>query len=918
LELVSQNELVLSEKKRRTDANQVPSTSVPMEEDIDDDGEDNSQEMELECESTAGDTSVKVTFTLQDGTTTATTAVTDAAVVVTTNDAAAATTANQQPNPSPTNNNLSNQPLPDYELANNDELEPTFATQAEKKRHLDKLKLERLAPSMKQKESMESEDKTPNITLVIGDEYRAGYAKVTNEIKKATANKYSQLPMLGKEYTPTPEEIELESICNTTAQEIKKQCPGYIGNLLPEAELLPLVRVSKGTEGYNNGESQEVSMLAVANLLKNENRFGLPVVLHQKIMKGLGYYRHFPEKCDAIMETIKAIHYSKYKKVIIMINDTLRAFFESVHYCYFLGVVKALNPNKEIEIISCANGLVPTIGLPYIIEAIHTREVEHQVTQSEVSRFSAGANAPFDNEESRKYQHEIITKGKELWDMWKAEGVLPSFVSEGRKRVVEDLPDDPEIRQKFIEAVKTSEAKLGKLNQKEPSLHNISIASDGSIIDGGSTDVFGPKSKIGSNDIAVVLRTSVTRKDKDDDIDDSEGEDIIEEADNEADDIAAGIERDNGNVFIDNLPIGQLAPIIAHIKKLKLLDNGAKLWIFFDRGCPRTRLCNKEFSKLLSKLEARQFRYVFMSTLNRINSNSVAVQTFLGAQKVSPGLEIHCSLEHGKNKTTIAGNEHHRVMEKQDSNNKCKASVASIEQSFPEVTLNITLHNDAKTTSGYYLTKTFRKKVEDIHSRVTYPSSSFIPFSTVDEQNQKHLKILNEKIPLKKEEKKRLEQEERRKREKEKKRAEEVVTAEMKEKKRALLLRLEQAQERGAEIKREEKKRAAEEKRLEKEARKNFVTITVNIPKAGQLGFVLSATRNGVSLMNVNPASPLNKVVPNYLRGGRYCISDVSWLENYYQRQWKSIKHPEEFIDMTKYCQEKRLKSIQIVFQQQY
>jgi len=34
-----------------------------------------------------------------------------------------------------------------------------------------------------------------------------------------------------------------------------------------------------------------------------------------------------------------------------MINDTLRAFYESVHYCYFLGVVEALNPHKEIVII---------------------------------------------------------------------------------------------------------------------------------------------------------------------------------------------------------------------------------------------------------------------------------------------------------------------------------------------------------------------------------------------------------------------------------------------------------------------------------------------------------------------------------------------------------------------------------------
>ena len=93
---------------------------------------------------------------------------------------------------------------------------------------------------------------------------------------------------LGKVSTPTPEEIELKSICNTTAQDIRSECPGYIGNLLSAAELFLFSRISKGTEGYNNGESQEVSMLAVANRLKNENYFKLPVVLHQKIMKGIG------------------------------------------------------------------------------------------------------------------------------------------------------------------------------------------------------------------------------------------------------------------------------------------------------------------------------------------------------------------------------------------------------------------------------------------------------------------------------------------------------------------------------------------------------------------------------------------------------------------------------------------------------
>jgi len=660
----------------------------------------------------------------------------------------------------------SDQPLPDYELANNDdELELTFTTQAEKKRHQ---KLERLVPAMEQKKSMKSGDKTPNLTQVIGDEYRAGYSKVTNETKKAIANKYSQRPI--KESTRTPEEIELETICNETAQDIRSECPGYTGELLlSEAEIHLLARVSKGTEGHNNGESQEVSMLAVANRLKDEDYFGLPLVLHQNIKLGLGYYRHFPEKCDAIMQTIKAILYSKYKKIILMINDTLRAFYESVHYCYFLGVVKALNPNKEIEIISCANGIMPMVGLPYIIEAIHTREMKHRATNSQVSNVRAGSNVPFDSTASKQYQHEIIINGDKLYEMWRAEGVLPSFITDGRKRVVEELQDDPEIRKNFKDTVEELEGKLRKLNLDEPSLHNISITSNGSsiIIDDGSSTYFGPKSRVSSNDIAVVFRMS-TKHNKvggDEGVDDDDdGEDEIDE-DDEEDDIAAGIIKDSsGHVFIDDLPIGQLAPIIAHINKLKLLDNGARLWIFFDHGCARTNPCNKEYSKMLGMMIKRKFRHIFMTTLNRINSNSVAVQTFLGAQEVSPGLEIHCSLEHGKSKITIAGNEHHRVMEKQESNDKCKASVTSIEQSFPEVTDNITLHNDAKTTSGYVLTKKFRKQVEDIHSRTTYPTSSFIPFSTLDAHVQKDLEILNEKIPLKvkEEEKRRLEEEKRR------------------------------------------------------------------------------------------------------------------------------------------------------------
>ena len=531
LKLVSQsrhpstNDNTKKKKQRTKEKDDVVDDSINAAEDM-----ELEASMDTESESTSSEDNSGININQLPPTTSAT-AVTDAAVVATTNGAAAATTTNQQPNPSPpTNNNISNQPLPDFELANDgdgedseptsrrsrkiadvaakerdrvarlsetasmevpydemeacgeedgegdNELELTFTTRAEKKRQ----KLERLAPAMEQKKSMKSGDKTPNITQVIGDEYRAGYAKVTPEIKKGIANKYSQRPI--KESTPTAEEIELESICNETAQDIRSECPGYTRTLLPKAELHLLARVSKGTEGINNGESQEVSMLAVANLLKNENRFGLPVVLHQKIMKGLGYYRHFPEKCDAIMETIKAIHYSKYKKVIIMINDTLRAFFESVHYCYFLGVVKALNPNKEIEIISCANGLVPTIGLPYIIEAIHTREMKHRATESETSRYSAGANVPFDSEESRKYQQEIITNAEKFYDECVKKGALPPWITKGRKRVVEELLDDPEIRQKFIDTVRTSEGKLRNKNPNEPSLHNISITPDGSMV----------------------------------------------------------------------------------------------------------------------------------------------------------------------------------------------------------------------------------------------------------------------------------------------------------------------------------------------------------------------------------------------------------------------------------------------------
>ena len=124
------------------------------------------------------------------------------------------------------------EPLPDYELANNDgDLEPTITTQAEKLRHLAALKLERIAPAMEQMKSMKTGDKTAGITRVIGNKYRAGYAKVTNDIKNSIAKQY-QVSSLGKESTPTPEEIQLKSICNDTAQDIKKEYPGYNSNLL--------------------------------------------------------------------------------------------------------------------------------------------------------------------------------------------------------------------------------------------------------------------------------------------------------------------------------------------------------------------------------------------------------------------------------------------------------------------------------------------------------------------------------------------------------------------------------------------------------------------------------------------------------------------------------------------------------------
>jgi len=727
---------------------------------------------------------------------------------------------------------MNDQPL---KLEDN-ELELTFSSQREKKRYLDNLKLERLAPTMKQKKSMKTEDTSSHITDDIGDMYRAGYANVTDKTKKGMAKKYSQLPTLGKKSTPTPEEIQLESICNTTAQNIKKKYSGYTGELLlSEAEMHLLARVSKGTEGHNNGESQEVSMLAVANRLKDEDYFKLPVVLNQNIMKGLGYYRHFPEKCDAIMQTIKAILYSKYKKIILMINDTLRAFYESVHYCYFLGVVEALNPNKEIVIISCANGIMPMVGLPYVIEAIHAREMKHRATESETSRNGAGSNVPFDSELSKReqYQDEIITDAEVLYDKWKAEGVLPPFITKGRKRVVEELPDVPQVQQDFRDTIEELEGKLRKLNPDEPSLHSISITSGGSIIiDGGSSTYFGPESGISSNDIAIVLRTSVTTNgsNKNNEDDGEDGNTV--EFDDEYEDIEAGIETDNNNVFVGDLPIGQLAPIIAHINKLKLRDNGAKLWIFFDRGCSRTNLCNKEYSKMLGMMIKRRFRHIFMSTLNRINWNSVAVQTFLGAQKVSPGLEIHCSLEYGKDMTTVAGEEHHRVMEKKTSNVECKASVTRIEQSFPEVTDNITLHNDVKTTSGYHLTKGFRKKVEDIHSRTKYPTSSFIPFSTLDAQVQKHLEILNEKIPLE-EEKKRLEQEERKRLAAEKKR-----------------------------LKQEERKRvAAEKKPLLVQLQEESPTPVISLPDVGTLGMDLSSQDGGkyVKISGIVPQSQAEK-----------------------------------------------------------
>ena len=796
LALIPHNE-VLSEKKRRTDANQAPSTfaAVPMEENIDDDSEVNSQEMELECESTDGNTpntSVKVTLTLQDSTATSTTAV-----------AATATTTNQQPNimaaatedQSPPPKAL--EPLCTHAAEeSNDELTLNGTASGsdeeeddndEDSTHSDKVedgddecksfdnaddneaiidggdiiidnqtKLDIFAPALYWLDAMiENADVTPAITKRIGIIYQLQYKKVITLIE-------SVLPSSTEEETAEPnttfvsvssfnsKQVEqLDAICKETAQLIQDEFPGYTGDLLESIELMLGGRVSTGTVGYNDGRLQGAKLLAIIKLLNEKEHFKLPVVLHQRFMLAIGFNRKYPERCDAVYEVIKATLFSSYRGIHLFFNDSLRMFYGSVQHRYLYGVLKALNPKRDIDISFGSHGLMPTKGNELVIDTINTREQQKKEVNSEIPQQAASGCVPVDPNSKDPPQAEINARTKELYKSWDDAGAIPDEYKAAIKRGREYTIDEKERRltqRGYTAAVKNSRNSLKDLgfdqltsNDKDQlkdldfdqlTLHDRSQTEKGrSILQEESSGYFGLQSddQASSVDIAALLRSSRIHEQTTD-------------------------KKVYNPLHIDDMPIDQLASIVACIeirKKYKLLPENAELkLIFYDKSCTRKSIVSKEYCKLIHVTKARGIGYIFTANLNRINNESIAIQMLLEVERIIPEFQVVPTRESGKKRLSIIVKEDERVDKYQGITGVCNSGVKSIEQSYKVVESNPILHKAVKDICGRKMGKKFQEKVDTVHKNVSFPAFP-ISHSSLDPQCMERIATLNEQAEKK-------------------------------------------------------------------------------------------------------------------------------------------------------------------------
>ena len=417
------------------------------------------------------------------------------------------------------------------------------------------------------------------------------------------------------------------------------------------------------------------------------------------------------------MEAIKAILYSSYNEIELWINDLLRLFTEPTQFDYLVGTLRALDPKKTITLRSGANGLISMDDLRGMIVAGSTCRAEWAVIESEISHTNPSASVPVeatggssvgDIEANIQHQRDIKARGSILQAEWETARELPSHLKAAVERGAA-LPYVAATATNFRSAAKKSKEELHEEFPEAKSLHDASTTEKGSaIVTEGCRVVYQQSSELVGNDVAIYLRNSEKEHTKN----------------------PLGV------------PTHQLSRIYADIEKrrsLGLIAEDATITIIHDNGCKRKSQCNKGLAKLVDLICKRRVRHVFTAMPNRINEDSIAVQTFLGAESIIPDFKVIFSYDTGKDPIAVAGKEDERRNRRNEATAKYKASIASIESSSHEVTADLETHNLLKKISGMQLRKSLLDAVESINA-TTIHEGSFIPFSTMDAETLEQMK----------------------------------------------------------------------------------------------------------------------------------------------------------------------------------
>jgi len=568
-------------------------------------------------------------------------------------------------------------------------------------------KVKLFAQSIKEIDSViDVDDTSPSATERLGDIFQSQYAKVEEGMKKYNAMK--------RDSDNSPEFInapEFKSICEETARLIKQEFPGYNGDLCDFVELFLLGRVSKGTEHRNTGKTQGARMLVDAKLREEKDHFNHQVLLHPKFFLERAHDRRCIESCPSLHEAIKAVLYSSSKEAHLFVNDSLRAFYEPIQHRFLLEVLKALNPNKVIVIRLCRNGLMSPDKNERVIDITNKRQLAYSALDQQLSHTSPSDNVPVTILEEPK-QADINKLAKTFETKWDADGKYPDEVVNAFTRGQNYILSEKRAPG-FRKTVKNTKTKLREVNPNAL-LHDISTTEEGSsFVNNGRLDYFGRQTEEHqSDDAAFLLRTSccsnVTVKDMD------------------------GV----------CLPIENVASAFACFelrKKLGLIPKKTKLqFIFYSKGSSRSAVCSAHEEKLLDAILTNQIGHVVTTKPNRINEDSIVVQTYL-----APNVGFHFSKDSGKELMPILRNEAERTNSLQAITNTCNTDVELVEQSYPEVTFDLTFHNLLKKVSFAHLPKEFVQQAEDYNNTISYPAPLFSP-SSLDSQHQKQLEECND------------------------------------------------------------------------------------------------------------------------------------------------------------------------------